>query len=218
VTAFASVVLDVDSTVSAIEGIDWLAAQRDPSIATRIATMTNDAMELRSTLGDVYAARLSLVRPTRAEIAMLAEAYIAAAVPDVRDSVRAWQAAGVRVVLVSGGLHDAILPLARWLGVAMRDVHAVHVTYDALGVVAAVAPAAPLAQSGGKPHVVRSLMLPRPILAVGDGATDAELSSVADVFCAFTGVVRRESVVARAAQEVSTFTALTSLILATHAH
>src|SRR4029079_8238937 len=41
---FASVVLDVDSTVSGIEGIDWLARRRGGDIATNVARGTADAM------------------------------------------------------------------------------------------------------------------------------------------------------------------------------
>ena len=34
--SFASVVLDVDSTLCGVEGIDWLAQRRGPEVATRI--------------------------------------------------------------------------------------------------------------------------------------------------------------------------------------
>jgi len=70
-----------------------------------------------------------------------------------------------------------------------------------------------LARSGGKPQVVAALALPGPVLAVGDGATDAELTSVVDRFFAFTGVARRDAVVARAAGEVQSFARLTQIVL-----
>jgi phosphoserine phosphatase len=217
VRRFASVVLDVDSTVSTIEGIDWLAALRDSETARRIEAMTLDAMESRIALDDVYAARLQLVRPTRTELSALGDAYIAAASPGVRNAVLQWQRAGVHVSLVSGGLRLAIMPLAAWLGIPSPDVHAVDVEFDALEVVSAVAQPAPLAQRGGKPRVVAALDLPRPILAVGDGATDAELVDVVDAFVAFTGVVRRDSVIARATRECASFAELSLMILDTHA-
>jgi phosphoserine phosphatase len=213
VTAFKSVVLDVDSTVSALEGIDWLAERRDDDVAATVAALTNDAMEARIPLDEVYGRRLGIIRPTRDEIGQLAYVYVATAMPGVRDAVTAWRAAGVHVVLVSGGLRDAILPLATWLGISSADVHAVDVAYDDTGAATQVAASAPLARRGGKPLVVSSLGLTRPILAVGDGATDAELVPIVDRFLAFTGVARREGVVAQAAGEVESFAALTPIVL-----
>jgi phosphoserine phosphatase len=213
VTAFKSVVLDVDSTVSALEGIDWLAARRAPDVAARVEQLTLDAMESKVALEAVYGIRLEVIRPTRGELALLADAYIASALPGVREAVSVWHEAGVRVVLVSGGLRDAILPLATWLGIAMHDVHAVDVLFDEGDVVSAVSEPGHLARRGGKPIVVSSLGLAKPILAVGDGATDAELATVVEQFLAFTGVVRRDAVVARAAGEIGSFAALTPIVL-----
>jgi phosphoglycolate phosphatase-like HAD superfamily hydrolase len=59
------------------------------------------------------------------------------------------------------------------------------------------------------------LSLPRPILSVGDGATDAAMKSAgaADAFAAFTGFVRREPVVALADHVIATFDELVALVL-----
>ncbi len=212
-TAFRSVVLDVDSTVSAIEGIDWLAEQRDATTARAVAALTADAMEARVSLDEVYQRRLAIIAPTREEIAALSQVYITAALPGVREAITSWRRAGVHVLLVSGGLRDAILPLAAWLDIDARDLHAVDVVYDAAGTVRHVASSAPLARRGGKPIVVQSLTLARPLLAVGDGATDAELAPYVDCFLAFTGVARRTSVVAAAGGEVTDFAGLTPIVL-----
>ena len=212
-TRFKSVILDVDSTVSELEGIDWLAAQRPPDVAAAVVALTTAAMEARVPLEAVYGRRLSLIKPTRTEITDLASAYIRTALPGVREAVSVWRDAGLRVVLVSGGLRDALLPLSAWLGIPALDVHAVDVEYDATDVAVTVRGDAPLARAGGKPEVVRCLNLPRPILAVGDGATDAELVPHVDRFIAFTGVARREHVVAVAADEVRSFAVLTPLVL-----
>jgi phosphoserine phosphatase len=212
VTAFRTVVLDVDSTVSAIEGIDWLASRRDADIAATVEALTAAAMDAQVPLDEVYGRRLALIRPTRDEIEALSAVYIEAAVPGARDAIRAWRAEGVHVVLVSGGLRDAILPLAAWLGIQTGDVHAVDVEYSS-AVAMRVHASSPLAMRGGKSRVVASLPLARPILAVGDGATDADLVAVVDRFVAFTGVARREAVVAAAAGEVASFASLTQIVL-----
>lgn len=214
---FATVVLDVDSTLTAIEGIDWLAARRGPDVAARVAAATERSMRGEIPIESVYGERLAVVRPSRAEIAALGDAYAAACVPGAADAVVALQRAGVEIVVVSGGFRAAILTLTRSLGIPDRDVHAVALRFDAAGAYAGFDEQAPPARSGGKPVLVRSLALPRPIVAMGDGASDAELrggdTPAADAFVAFTGVATRPAVVRAADHVVDRFDQLVSLVL-----
>jgi phosphoserine phosphatase len=210
---YATVVLDVDSTVSGIEGIDWLAALRNPRVARRIATVTDRAMAGEISLERIYGKRLQMVAPTVEDVDALGRAYIAALAPGCADSVAAMSAAGVRVVLISGGLRAAILPVARELSIPPEDVFAVAVEFSPTGRYAGFDDRSPLAMSGGKRVVVERADFPRPILAVGDGKTDAEMKPVVDTFAAFTGFVRREPVVAAAALELRSFAELTQLVL-----
>lgn len=207
---FASVVLDVDSTLTRIEGIEWLAARRGPVIARTVATMTECAMRGAEPLEAVYGERLALVRPTRAEVAALARAYVDSVVTGARAAVAALRKAHIRLAVLSGGVREAVAPFAASLGITDREVHAVSLRFTPDGGYAGFDDASPLARSGGKPVVVRALGLARPVLAVGDGSTDAELKTGAgaeakgrgkgepavDAFAAFVGVARRESVVA----------------------
>jgi phosphoserine phosphatase len=199
------VILDVDSTLCGIEGVDWLAARRGGDLAARIAALTDRAMRGDIALDAVYGERLALIRPTRDDVAALSAAYADALAPGAAPAVRRMRAAGVRVVLVSGGLRDAILPVARELGFADEDVRAVGVTFDAAGAYVGYDRASPLATQEGKRAVVESLALPRPVLAVGDGATDAAVRPAVDAFAAFTGFVRRDAVVRAADFELSSF-------------
>ena len=45
VTPARSLVLDVDSTICGIEGIDWLAALRGDLVSRRVAELTHRAMQ-----------------------------------------------------------------------------------------------------------------------------------------------------------------------------
>jgi phosphoserine phosphatase len=204
---FATVLFDADSTLAAIEGIDWLAAQRGPGLAAQVAALTDRAMSGDLTLDAVYEARLRLIRPTRAELASLADAYVATCVPGMPELVATLHAGGCAVHVVSGGLHDALLPLATRLGVSEAQLHAVRVRYDADDVIVALDGDQPLARQEGKGHVAERMGARRPMVMVGDGATDLAVRGVADAFIAFTGVVRRDTVAARAdavAPEVAT--------------
>jgi phosphoserine phosphatase len=210
---FATVVLDVDSTVAGVEGVDWLAALRGPDVMARCADLTRRAMEGEIPLEAVYEQRLLLISPSAAEIGRLARAYIEAIAPGCREAIAKLQTAGVRVVLISGGLLPAILPLAEFLKVNPSDVHAVGVRFTSGGDYAGFDASSPLSRGGGKPAVLKTLDLRAPVLAVGDGATDVEMKSVVDTFAAFTGFARREAVVRAAAAELSTFAALGEMCL-----
>jgi phosphoserine phosphatase len=210
---YRTVVLDVDSTVAGIEGIDWLAERRGPDTAAEIARLTDEAMRGLIPLEDVYGARLEAIRPTRGDIEALSQAYVATIAPGCRDVVGRLTANGVRVVLVSGGVKQAIEPLAKLLGVAGAELNAVEIRFDERGEYRDFDRASPLATSAGKPIVVTRLDAPRPILAVGDGATDVAMRPVVDTFAAYTGFARRENVVAQADVVLDSFAELAALVL-----
>lgn len=212
-TGFASVVIDVDSTLCGIEGIDWLAARRGPDVGRRVAALTEAAMRGEIALDDVYGQRLELVRPSRADVAALAEAYVESVEPGAPEVLRKLARRGRRIVLVSGGLREVILPVARVAGMSDQDVHAVSIRFMPDGSYAGYDASSPLATSDGKRTIVSSLGLPRRILAMGDGSTDLAMRPVVDAFAAFTGFVRRGTVVAAADHVVETFEELMALVL-----
>jgi phosphoserine phosphatase len=214
VGGYASVVLDVDSTLCGIEGIDWLAARRGPAAGAHIAELTDRAMSGDLALDAVYGERLGAVRPTRDDLAALAAAYGSALAPGAENAIARMRAAGRRIVLVSGGIRNAIVPVARRLGIEETDVHAVNVLVDDEGEYETYDAHSPMTTAEGKRSVVAALALPRPLAAVGDGATDLAIRPVADAFFAFTGYVRREPVVAGADAVVESFDQLVELVLA----
>lgn len=197
---FRRLVLDVDSTVSAIEGIDELARKRGPRVAAAVAALTTRAMAGAVRLEAVYRRRLEQVRPGRRELAWLARRYVARLVPGMRRLVRDAQRAGIEVRLVSGGIRQALLPLARKLGLAEDAVAAVAVRLDARGRYAGFDARSPLVRADGKRTLLERLAAGRRqrTLLVGDGATDLAARPAVAAFCAFTAVVSRPAVVAGA--------------------
>jgi phosphoserine phosphatase len=210
---FGSVILDVDSTLCNIEGIDWLAARRGPDVAVAIVRLTERAMDGEIPLEAVYGDRLALIRPTNSDIAQLARAYVDALAPGARDSIFRMRDKGVALVLVSGGIRQAIRPLARELGFSDGSLHAVSLSFDAEGQFVGYDEKSPLATQHGKRDIVAALALPRPSLAVGDGATDVAMGEATDAFAAFTAFVQRDAVVRAADYVVASFTELTRLVL-----
>jgi phosphoserine phosphatase len=193
---FGSVVFDCDSTLSAIEGIEELAA----SHRAEVERLTDAAMRGDVALEQVYGRRLELIKPTRAEVIALSRRYIDTILPDAREVITALRSAGVTVRVISGGLRDAVAPLARALGLDDDDVAAVGLRFDEAGTYAGFDTSSPLTRAGGKREQLEQwrATLPRPVMLVGDGATDLEAKPAVDLFVAFAGVVERPSVVARA--------------------
>lgn len=208
-------VFDADSTLVGIEGIDWLAERRPPEVAERIAALTAEAMAGTRPLEAVYGDRLSAVAPTRDEVAALGAAYVDAVAPGAAALMAALHTIGVRPLIVSGGLHVALLPLAAHLGIPAGDVHGVQVLFTATGAYRDFDRSSPLAEQRGKAKLVASLGLPRPIVAVGDGSTDLVIrtAGAADAFVAYTGFVTRDAVVRGADFRADSFEALHALLL-----
>lgn len=209
---YASVVFDVDSTLVALEGIDWLAELRGPDVARECAGFTARAMAGELPLEQVYTRRLAAIAPTAEELEQLSDVYCAALEPGAVALVHALQAAGCEVYMVSGGLRAALTGLARVLGVAASRLHAVQLVADAEHRLTLLDGAQPLATQSGKPEVIAGLNLARPSVMIGDGATDAAAGSVVDAFIAYTGVARRLPVVAAASAEAVDFAGLEALL------
>lgn len=209
---FASVVLDADSTLSGIEGVDWLASLRSPEAARQVEALTADAMAGRVPLDAVYGRRLEFIAPTRQEVEALSRAYLATMAPGAEGAVAALRSAGVEVRVVSGGLRAALLPLARALGIPEENVEAVEVRFDRDGRYDGVRPS-PLTRQAGKAEVVKAMALPGPVLAVGDGSTDLAMRPAVDAFAAFVGFVRREEVALAADHVVASFAEVAELAL-----
>lgn len=188
--SFDVVCFDCDSTLSRVEGIDELA--RRNGLFEQVAALTDAAMNGELALEEVYAHRLDLIKPDKAAIDWLADLYIAEMVEGVAETIKSLQANQKLIHIISGGLRQAILPLAGLLGIPEDHVHAVDVMLDADGKYQDFARHSPLAVSGGKARICRRLRMHHSSLVmVGDGKTDLEAKLAGAHMIGFGGVVRR---------------------------
>ena len=180
------VFFDVDSTLVTIEGIDVLARGD-----ARIVELTEAAMNGAVPLEEVYARRLSLIRPARQDVDALAQRYRESLVDGAATTIDALQCAGAIVHLVTAGIEQAILPLAETLGV--RNVHAVRLRFADDGAYEDFDRRSPLTRAGGKATIVRDVRARTKGRAafVGDGASDLEAKPAVDFFVGFGGVRER---------------------------
>jgi phosphoserine phosphatase len=162
----------------------------------------------------VYGERLELIRPTRADVDALAGQYRHTLAEGAKKTIAKLRAAGVRLVLVSGGIRRAIEPIATELGFSPSELFAVKVEWNREGNYTGFDKTSPLTTQSGKFETVRGMNLATPSLAVGDGSTDVSMRAAVNEFAAYVGFVRRESVVKRAHHVVETYRDLESLVLA----
>jgi phosphoserine phosphatase len=190
---------DCDSTLSAIEGVDELARMRGPALFAKIEAMTRDAMEGVLPLDQIFGRRLSLIRPTRAELEQVARQYIAQIEPTAQATVTELRKAGWTPAIVSGGYTQAIRPLADLLGITR--VEAVSIKFGADGTFAGYDEQHQASRAGGKPAILRRLkqeLAAARVVMVGDGASDLETRDVVDLFVGFGRYAERAAVKAGA--------------------
>ena len=187
--SFDVICFDCDSTLSRIEGIDELA--RRVGMGEEMSKLTGLAMNGVVPLEAVYERRLSLIRPDQDSINWLADLYIAEIVEGVKEVFASLLAQDKAVHIVSGGLRQAILPLAQCLGLPESHVHAVDVYFNEDGSYRNYDLNSPLARTGGKAVVVGTLKGQCSLVMVGDGKTDLEAKQAGAYVLGFGGVVDR---------------------------
>ena len=187
--SFDVICFDCDSTLSKIEGIDELA--RRVGLGDEMSKLTDLAMNGVVPLEAVYERRLSLIRPDQAGIDWLADLYIAEIVDGVKEVFAALLAQDKTVHIISGGLRQAILPLAGFLGLPESHVHAVDIYFNKDGSYRDYDMNSPLARTGGKAVVVASLKGQGLLVMIGDGKTDLEAKQAGAFVVGFGGVVDR---------------------------
>jgi phosphoserine phosphatase len=210
VVKYRLVFFDVDSTLVTIEGIDRLAGN-DPGIAR----LTEAAMNGEIALEEVYARRLDRIRPNRAAIDELGRRYLDSITPGAPELIGRLHAAGAQVHLVTAGIAQAIAPLADFLSIPPRSVHAVSLTFGPSGEYLDFDRRSPLVRTGGKELVVRDVRARTKGKAafVGDGMSDLETSPAVDLFIGFGGVRVRAQVKEKAAVYVENLSEVLRYVL-----
>lgn len=187
--------LDCDSTLSAIEGIDELGRVRGESVFRQVEAMTNEAMEGKIPVEAVFSRRLEIIQPRLEDVAAVGRRYIETIEPDAREMITTVTRLGWTPIIVSGGFRQAIRPLADFLGISRIEAVDLHFAGD--GSYSGYDARYPTTRSGGKPEVVeqlRSEFNPTAVVAVGDGVSDLETQSRVNLFIGFGRYVRRARV------------------------
>ena len=170
---FNSIIFDVDSTLSGIEGIDWLAAQRGPEIESWSAALTEKAMKGEIPIEAVYSERMRIVKPTLPEIQELGKVYVERIAPGAVKTIarvsRSWHRSRDGQWRFARGDTAAWRGSSEWMKkMSMPSRYSSTRT----GRYAGFDDASLLTRQSGKRTIVGQMKLKGPILAVGDGMTD----------------------------------------------
>ena len=206
-------ILDCDSTLSSIEGIDELGRVRGEAVFTLVEAMTHDAMEGKIPVEAVFGRRLEIIQPRLQDVQAVGQRYLDTVEPTAVETLRQLRASGWTPIIVSGGFRQAIRPLADFLGITR--VEAVDLQFDSQGNYAGYDAGFPTTRSGGKPEIVEVLkreLRPAQIAAVGDGVSDLETKPVVDCFVGFGRYLRRERVAREAHHFIESLDALPALL------
>jgi D-3-phosphoglycerate dehydrogenase / 2-oxoglutarate reductase len=201
-----NIICDFDSTIVSVETLDELAKfimhkeQYDVDRAQKIEDITELGMQGKISFAQSLYMRLELMHITQKDIADFREHVLKAVTVLVDKNCDFIKKNRDNMYIVSGGFHDLILPVTRYLGFRDENIYTNTFTFDTDGVVSGFDENNHLAGPKGKARQVAALQLNGHIMMVGDGWTDYEVKEqeVADSFVAFVEHVYRPHVVEHA--------------------
>ena len=168
---------------------------RMKGVYAEVAAITKRGMGGELPWGVGFAERLSIVRPTKDDMVLLADMYRMSLAPNARESVRLAQTVGVQVHIFSGGIAQAIIPAASDIGIPRTHVHANMLRFDSKGNYEGYDEKTPLA-NGRKDLLIKSLMedgsIAGPVAGFGDGLMD--INAVAGLRIGMGGYTTRQTV------------------------
>ncbi|KAI3892798.1 hypothetical protein MKX03_000902 [Papaver bracteatum] len=196
-----AVCFDVDSTVCLDEGIDEIAEFCGAGKA--VAEWTARAMGGSVPFEEALAARLSLFRPSLAQLQEYLEKRPPKISPGIDELIKTLKAKNTDVYLISGGFRQMIHPVASVLGIPVENIFANQLLFGSSGEFVGFDKNEPTSRSGGKATAVENLRKShqyKKMVMIGDGATDLEARKPggADLFICYGGVQHREAVAAKA--------------------
>lgn len=190
-----AICFDCDGTLSTIEGIDTLAAMN--GVGEDVAALTAKAMTESGITLELYRARLERVRPTRAQLAELTQAYYNARTDAVDDVVAILQRLNKPIYVLSAGVNPSVNDFVEHFNIPANKVFAVDLYFDEQGQYRDFDHDSPMTRRGGKREVIEHIQREHPrVLHIGDGVNDFEVREDVARFVGYGGAYPRENLAA----------------------
>jgi phosphoserine phosphatase len=192
-TPFDAIIFDCDGTLSAVEGIDELAEKN--GAGAEVKALTHIAMGETGLTHELYSQRLSLVKPTRAQVLTLGEEYYARRAQDIDETLHVLQQLKKNIYIVSAGIELAVKDFAKRLSLPAENIFSVPVQFDATGQYQDFDYSSPMIRNNGKREIVAQLKAGgRKIIYIGDGLNDLAVMDLVDRFVGYGGAYHHDKV------------------------
>jgi len=181
---------DVDSTLVTCEGVDWLADQK--GVGEQVRQFTQLSMEGVVLIDDVFQKKIDILAPSKKELEAVGQHYLTCLTPGAKELVSLLQQRNKELWLVTGGLNEAIVPLAKFLNIS--NIQSNTVFFNSNGDYAGIDPKNILTRADGKATFVKNIDSAKSVAFIGDSVTDLATKPFVKTFIGFGGVVIRERV------------------------
>jgi len=187
-----AIVFDCDSTLSSIEGIDFLAKNNGVGEAVK---SLNQEVGKSSVNPILYQQRLDLVVPRREQVHALGHQYFAHRAPDISDVINLFKRLNKSVYLVSAGMNPAVKMFGEMLQIPAENIYAVDLRFDQQGNFLDFERTSPLVNHDGKRAVIQELKnRHKHIIHIGDGFNDIVTLDLVTRFIGYGGVAYRKNI------------------------
>lgn len=215
---YPTLLVDVDSCTSSIEGIDLLAKIHGKE--EEVAVLTRMAMNGEVAMDEIFERRLQMIGVRKEDLKKVAYQYLKTITADAFISLSILKASGVDIWFLSGGYDESIFPLAEHLGISKDHVFANTLFFEEDGNYAGFDRENPLWQKTGKKKAIDNLKREGRIKGgrvaiIGDAVSEAETAPVTDLRIGFGGHQDRQKVreMADVFVKAKTFLPLLPLVL-----
>lgn len=189
----SAIVFDCDSTLSSIEGIDFLA--RNNGVGEVVKSLTSEAMGKTGLNPTIYQQRLDLVFPRREQVYALGHQYFAHRAPDISDVINLFKRLNKTLYLVSAGVNPAVKIFGEMLQIPVENVFAVDLRFDQQGNFLDFERSSPLVNNDGKRAILQELKAKHEnIVHIGDGLNDVVTLDLVTRFIGYGGVAYRQNI------------------------
>jgi D-3-phosphoglycerate dehydrogenase / 2-oxoglutarate reductase len=195
-------IIDFDSTITKVEGLDKLAEialKNTPTgelIVNEIKSLTDKGMNGEISFSEALKQRINLLNANKSHLDDLIS-FLCKNISDSFERNKTFlQQYSDDILVVSSGFKEFILPIVELLGLKTDNVYANTFVFDSEGNIIGIDESNVLSQTGGKIKLLESLNLDGHVSVIGDGFTDYEIKKAgfADRFYAFTENVERSKV------------------------
>ena len=174
-------VIDFDSTITKVEGLDQLAAialKENPNgkeIVDKIIHLTELGMSGKLSFSEALKQRISLLKANKTHLNSLVEFLKENISDSFKRNINFLNKYSDQILVVSSGFKEFILPITEILGIKSENVFANSFIFNENGDILGVDNTNVLSQTGGKIELLKSLKLEGHISVIGDGFTDYEI-------------------------------------------